>query len=324
MKSIVLLSTALLLLLISCGRHHSDSDSTQYDPWANPMWGPNPYSYPYPYAIPYGYSYTYPSPTYYPVPVIDSTMRFPAGTPLRTRMEGKLVGAHQGGAMSLGANTLPRFEEAFQLGVDIIEMDLQLTKDNVVIVYHDNYLDRFTDCEGLVIDKTWDEIKKCDKLFFYKIPSLEEVLQWSNGKVIINAEFKFQESIIPTLNLVKKYNAYDWVYFQTKSDPVLYHTARDYDDQVALLFAPNDQTQLDWALGLNDDNLVVIELSEDFISADIIDAIHDAGKLASDNSWHFSSTREIFGAACTPLFEMNIDIAITDKPEGCIEQRADL
>ncbi len=203
-------------------------------------------------------------------------------------------------------------------------MDLQITKDAVIIVYHDNYLERFTNCTGLVADKTWAEIQQCDKLYFYKINSLEEVLKWSNGKIIINAEFKFISSVVPAIKLVQKYNAYNWVYFQAKSERTIFQTARNFDPKIALLFAPNNMDDLNWALDLNDDNLVIIELTDTFRSTEIINTIHNAGKLVTENAWHFSSIHEAFGAACKPLFEMNIDIAITDKTPSCIDQREDL
>lgn len=316
----------MTLILVSCGRD-KDSGSSSNGNWP---YGTNNsfYTYPYNPSYPYNpniYPYPYPNPYLYPIPVpaVNPVMRFSARTTLRERLEGKQVGAHQGGAIDLAGNTIPRFEEAYQYGADIVEMDLQLTKDNVVIVYHDNYLDRFTNCTGLVADKTWAEIQKCDKLYFYKINSLEEVMKWSNGKIIINAEFKFQSSIVPAIKLVQKYNAYNWIYFQTKSDPTLYQTARDFDPKISLLFAPNDWTQLNWALNLHDDNLVVIELNKEFRSREIIDAIHNADKLVSENAWHFSSVHEAFGAACDEVYEMNIDIAITDKTPSCIRQRAE-
>ncbi len=325
MKAAFLL-TAFLLMLVSCGRKQDSSSSNEYGSYGNEY---SYFTYPYNPSYPYNpniYPYPYPNPYLYPIPVpeVNPVLRFPPGTPLRERMEGFQVGAHQGGAIDLAGNTIHRFEEAYQYGADIVEMDLQITKDGVIIVYHDNYLERFTNCTGLVVDKTWAEIQKCDKLYFYKINSLEEVLKWSNGKIIINAEFKFISSVVPAIELVKKYNAYDWVYFQTKSDPAIYQAARDFDPDVALLFAPNNMEQLNWALDLNDDNLVVIELNEDFRSPEIIDAVHDAGKLVSENAWHFSSVHEAFGAACEPVYEMNIDIAITDKTPSCIRQRDDV
>jgi glycerophosphoryl diester phosphodiesterase len=327
MKAFLVLS--ILLLSISCGREKdsgSSSDNLSTWPYGS---GYSYYTYPYNPAYPYNpgiYPYPYPNPYLYPIPVpaVNPVLRFPPATTLRERLEGRQVGAHQGGAIDLAGNTIPRFEEAYQYGADIVEMDLQITKDGVVIVYHDYYLERFTNCTGLVADKTWAEIQKCDKLYFYKINSLEEVLKWSNGKIIINAEFKFVSSVVPAIKLVQKYNAYNWVYFQAKSDPVIYQTARDFDPEISLLFAPNNMEQLNWALDLGDENLVVIELNEGFRSTEIIDTIHDAGKLVSENAWHFSSIHEAFGAACEPLFEMNIDIAITDKTPSCIDQREDL
>lgn len=305
MKNAPILLSAILLLLAACG---SDSASVAT---STPSLSVSSAPVPVPAPVPAVEGFT----SYQP------TMRFSASTTLRERMQGKLVGAHQGGAISLGGNTISRFETAYQAGVDIIEMDLRLTKDGVPIVYHDETLDSLTNCKGAVVDKTWAEIKECNKLFFYKIPSFEEVLLWSGGKVILNAEFKSKDVIIPALEMIQKHTAHNWTYFQTKDDPVRYQVARDYDQEVGLLFAPNDEAQVQWALDQNDDNLIVIELHENIRTPAIIDAIHSAGKLASENSWHFSLTRELFVAACTKVYEADIDIAITDKSKSCVEQR---
>ena len=65
----------------------------------------------------------------------------------------------------------------------------------------------------------------------------------------------------------------------------------------------------------------MIEINEETRTPEIINRIHLANKLVLENSWHFSLTREIFIAACKPLFKLNIDIAITDRVGSCLRQR---
>lgn len=304
----------LTILLVSCEKGKDGDSSNQV---------PNPWTA--------GNTTQYPSYPTTPPPVINENIQqdetyvshysiaHEPETSLRDRLQGKLVGAHQGGAYAFSANTVRRFEEAYQAGVDIVEMDLRLSKDGVVVVSHDDELG--ISCGGKISEKTWDQIDDCRSFLMYGLNSFEEVLKWSHGKVVINAEFKTLDVIIPAIKLINQYNAKNWVFFQAKGDRERYNIARGYDKDVALLFVVEDDTSLNWVLNLNDDNLVVIEVNEKSSTPYFIDAIHKANKLVLEDSWHYSKIRELFGATCLPLFLKTIDIAITDRPNSCLYQR---
>lgn len=229
--------------------------------------------------------------------------------------------AHQGGVLTGAGNTLEQFEKAKNWGIDIVEMDLRLTKDNVPLVFHDEEIHSGR-CQGKVSDYTYEEIKQCPKGFgSYKIPSFEEVLLWSNGEIVINAEFKENDVIVPTIKLVQKYNAYEWTYFQTKSHPEKYKIARAEDAKVALLYKPKNVNDIDWILNLNDDRLVVIELFDETATKEMIEKVHAAGKATSYNSWRFDPISEAVTASCDKVFKMGIDIAKTNNPSSCVDQR---
>jgi glycerophosphoryl diester phosphodiesterase len=311
MKLNFVLIFAVCSLLVSCGKNQDSSSGSGYPPAT-------------PYSL-YG-DYTGAVPTEEYVQQNESYMSpykpfYNSNTPLRDRLHGRIVGAHQGGSISLKANTINRFEWARGLGVDIVEMDLRLTKDGVAIVFHDEELNLTTNCKGKVAEKNWSEIQKCRRFYLYEINSFEEVLQWNQGRVVINAEFKSLDVIIPAINLIRQYNAKNWVFFQAKGDKERYNIARGYDHDVALLFVVDNMDAMNWVLNLNDDNLVVVEVHEESRTKEIIDAAHRGNKLVLEDSWHFSSTRELFGASCTPLYKANIDIAITDRPNSCLQQR---
>jgi len=239
---------------------------------------------------------------------------------------GPLVGAHRGGGFELCGNMIPAFEKTAKTGVDIIEFDLRASADGVPFVLHDPKLQSSTRCRGAISEKnSADLIGACKcKVGSAVMPSFEEVLLWNqsrNRPVILNAEFKDLAAIEPAIELVQKYQAYDTVYFQTKADPQRYQIARERDSKVKLLFAPKDDAALDWALALVDPDLRVIELHENIRTPENIERIRKAGKLSSENSWHFTSTREVFGATCTDVFRLKIDIAITNRAKQCLKQR---
>ncbi len=102
-----------------------------------------------------------------------------------------LVIAHRGASGTHPENTLPAFLRAVELGSDIVELDLRMTKDGHVIVFHDGSVDRVTDGHGLLAELTLAQIKALDagyaftldggKTFPYRgrgitVPTLEEVL----------------------------------------------------------------------------------------------------------------------------------------------------
>lgn len=241
---------------------------------------------------------------------------------LRERLGGFSAGAHQGGVYNFTPNTLKRFKIAKKQGVDIIELDLRETRDGHVVVFHNETLNSSTTCKGRIVDHTLSELKKCSfELNREKIPSFDEVLEWANGEIVINAEFKTREVIAPALELLKRHNAYEWVFFQTKADPERYYRARAIDKNAYLLFAPKDEADLEWALDLDDDRLLVIELHKNLRRADVIGRIHAAGKLALEDSWRYVWHKEVLEAACKKVFTLGIDIAITNNPKSCAKQR---
>lgn len=99
--------------------------------------------------------------------------------------------AHRGGKGLWPENTLYAFREAVQLGVDVLEMDIHSTKDGVLVVIHDDTVDRTTNGSGEVQNYTLAELQQLDAgyrwtrddgiTFPYRgqgitIPALEEVL----------------------------------------------------------------------------------------------------------------------------------------------------
>ncbi len=102
-----------------------------------------------------------------------------------------LLFAHQGGADLWPSNTLLAFQNAAELGVDVLELDVHLTADDDLVVIHDHTVDRTTNGSGRVGDMTVSELKKLDAGYKFTpddgatypyrgqgvtIPTLDEVL----------------------------------------------------------------------------------------------------------------------------------------------------
>lgn len=100
-----------------------------------------------------------------------------------------MVMAHRGGFVNTPENSMSAIENSTNLGVDIVEMDVRLSKDGHLVIMHDNTIDRTTNGSGLVSDYTLAELKQFKLLMPNGavsdefIPSLREVLAYSKGKM---------------------------------------------------------------------------------------------------------------------------------------------
>ena len=103
----------------------------------------------------------------------------------------KLIG-HRGVKDLKPENTLDSIQKAFDLGLECIEIDVKVSKDNIPLLLHDDTLDRTTNGSGLACDFTFDEIKKLDAGYYFykskteiKVPSLSSVLELVKKKTKI-------------------------------------------------------------------------------------------------------------------------------------------
>ncbi|MDY0104942.1 MAG: glycerophosphodiester phosphodiesterase family protein [Lentimicrobium sp.] len=105
-----------------------------------------------------------------------------------------LVVAHRGDWRNFPENSIEAIESAVKMGVDIVEIDIQRTKDGHLILMHDKTLDRTTTGKGHVEDWTLDSIKTlklkngCAIKTKHEVPTLEEALLYAKGKIMINLD----------------------------------------------------------------------------------------------------------------------------------------
>jgi glycerophosphoryl diester phosphodiesterase len=115
--------------------------------------------------------------------------------------------AHRGASGYYPENTMLAFQKAIEMGCEGIETDVQLTKDGVLVICHDELLDRTTDGKGLIAETNYSDIAKLDaaklwggKFGDVRVPTLEELLAYIKDKnIMINLELK--NSIIDYKNL---------------------------------------------------------------------------------------------------------------------------
>ena len=108
-----------------------------------------------------------------------------------------LVIAHRGYRAKYPENTLSAFRAALEAGVQMIELDVMLTRDRKVLVIHDPILDRTTNGHGQVHDFTLEHLKDLDAGSWFhpafageRLPTLEEVLELVKDTALLNIEIK--------------------------------------------------------------------------------------------------------------------------------------
>jgi len=114
-----------------------------------------------------------------------------------TESDNFTVIAHRGASAYYPENTIASFQGAISMGADMVELDVQLTKDGAVVVFHDEKITRCTNGKDRVADHTLIELKALDagswfdkKYQAVKIPTLAEVLSLCRDKIAVNIEIK--------------------------------------------------------------------------------------------------------------------------------------
>lgn len=116
-----------------------------------------------------------------------------------------LVVAHRGDWRNHPENSLPAIEGCIEQGVDMVEIDLQRTKDGVLILMHDATLDRTTNGHGRVDEHTYQEIADLRLKAMHgacltrnHVPTLQEALELCRGRVLINIDkgYQFYDEVV--------------------------------------------------------------------------------------------------------------------------------
>lgn len=154
-----------------------------------------------------------------------------------------LVISHRGGSGENIENTITAFQHSKNIGVDIIELDVHLTRDGIVVVSHDNNLKRSTGVDKFIDELDYNELpellentytsppfsnhhdlykqNQIDSTYSRRIPMLEEIFE-EFPQLPVNLDIKYNsDELIEKVNfLVKKYNREDNLVWGSFNDKV--------------------------------------------------------------------------------------------------------
>lgn len=233
--------------------------------------------------------------------------------------------AHRGFSSQFPENTMLAFKEAAKLAIDGLELDVQLTKDGVAVICHDEDIKRTSNGEGLIKDKKLSELKVYSFHSSYsefasrdevKIPTLDEFLDWvKDTDLEVNLElktniFSYEGLVEQVLELVDKYALQDRVFISSFNHYTIRKVKEAKPDMAcAFLSAHNLLNPGEYCekYGVDFYHPLYIGLSpEDFEDC--------AQKDVAVNAWTIDEPGDM-----TRLAEMGLNGIITNKPDLVLE-----
>ena len=200
---------------------------------------------------------------------------------------GPFVSAHRGFSTKAPENTLPALAAALAAGADLAEIDVRMTSDHALVLMHDPDVDRTTNGTGAVSAMTLSELKTLDAGGWFgvefagtTIPTLDEVLDWSRGKLPLIVELKnFPERdpafIEELVTAVHRHGAENFVVPACFDHATLRHLHRRQPGWLLQIIVPcrlADPVHAARAAGSR-----LISLEPEFVAAEDVAALHAAG-----------------------------------------------
>ena len=157
--------------------------------------------------------------------------------------QGFVCFAHRGGALENAENTKHAFSAATALGYRFIETDVQATADGVVLVFHDDTLERMTDGAGTISSMPYSEVRQVLIQGTEPIMTLEEALE-EFPDTHFNIDIKTDHALEPTLALVEKMDCLDRACLASFSDARLRKLRARFGASICSGASPRDVSML--------------------------------------------------------------------------------
>lgn len=230
------------------------------------------------------------------------------------------VMAHRGLSADAPENTLYAFSDAISVGADFIELDVQQTRDGVLVVMHDSNLKRTTGVNKDIWDVDYADIQNLDAGSWFdpayanaRIPTLEETLQFVDKRARLNIEIKPTKPTKPTKHgsdtleqdvaeLITQYQYTDACYVTSFSYGSL-KKVKEVNPEIRTGYLMSVAYGQFYSLKYAD----AFSLNKVFVTSQVVNAAHQQGKQIF--AWTVNSMSEV-----RSLCNLHVDSIITDDP----------
>lgn len=228
---------------------------------------------------------------------------------------------HRGFSGRAPENTLAAFRKALEVGADMIELDVRLSKDRELVVIHDQHLNRTTDGKGRVSELTLAQLRKLDAGSSFseeftgeRIPTLEEALSLVESLMLLNVEIKTDANTVElvtekVLRLIHEMRMGDQVIISSFDPRALKHsheidpgvkTASIYSEPFHLGKSPIEI--------MEEVGSVAYIVADDQLTEDIVVECHGHGRPVG-----VYTINEL--ARMPTLIQLGVDAVFTDRPD---------
>ena len=217
-----------------------------------------------------------------------------------------LIIAHRGASGYEPENTLRSVKKALELGADMVEVDVHVSRDEYVVVIHDARLERTTNGKGHVKDMTLKELKKLDAGLGEQIPALEEVIQLVREKAQLVVEIKVPGTEERVLQEIKANRLENEALITSFYHPVIRRVKElNPNVQAGVIIASRPVKPMQLAIDANANALFP---KYTFVDQQMVLVAHKNNLAVYP--WTMDTLSEI-----NPLMEMGVDGIVTNKPD---------
>ncbi len=224
--------------------------------------------------------------------------------------------AHRGGAIDAPENTMPAFQHAIDLGYIYIETDVHVTRDGVLLAFHDDDLARTCGRPGLISQLDYAEVSKARVNGLEPIPLLEDLITtWPHAH--INIDCKSDNALAPLALRIAKGDLFDRICVGSFSDKRLNSLRDQFGERLCTSMGPRDVTRLrlgSWVgrkgnfRHIHAAQVPVTQGPLTIVNESFVAAAHDQGLQV--HVWTIDDPLEM-----TRLLNLGVDGIMTDKPK---------
>lgn len=236
-----------------------------------------------------------------------------------------IISGHRGSSITgYPENAIETFDYVLKHTPAFFEIDPRLTKDSVIVLLHDATLDRTTTGKGKLADHTWEEVKqlrlkdKDGQVTPYRIPTLQEAIDWAKGKTILNLDKK-DVPMQMIADIIKKNNAGSFMMVTVhNAKQAKFYIDNDSRRMMSAFVKTAEALKEYEAAGIPWKNMIAYIGSENKpANKTMFDLLHARGVMCMISAapvYDKLSTKEERAAAFRDIFRQGADILESDLP----------